>query len=172
MANVVKRFALAFVLMFAAALAASAAQGGGAQADEFQVVSGDGYEGAIVPASAPWHAMFGIAIIGGRGRDVVLPPDLTPWTPRASDIAATERYFADFVARAVKEPLQMLATLPDEDRANVARGLPWLAANVQTLKRQYWGFASGSIRRISVHGAPDDMAGQVHVRSGRVEAAR
>jgi hypothetical protein len=60
LAYLANRFALILGLVCAATLAASAAQRGGAQEDAFQIVSGAGYEGAIVPASSPYHVMFNI----------------------------------------------------------------------------------------------------------------
>ncbi len=134
----------------------SSAQRSPGEPSVFRIVSGDGYEGAIVPAGSPWHGMFSIAITRDRGGSTTVPSGLTPWTPEPSDIAATERYLADWVGRAAKSPAQMLAALPAEDRSAVEHGLPWLAVNLKTLKRQYWGFKSGDAPRIAVHAAPDD----------------
>lgn len=139
-------------------LAVSSEQRSSAATSEFRIVSGDGYEGAIVPASSPWHVMFRTAITRGRGANAAVPPGLTPWTPEPLDVAATERYLAAWVERAAKTPSQILASLPAEDRPQVERGLPWLAANLKTLKRQYWGFKSGDVPRMAVYGAPDDPA--------------
>lgn len=150
----VGRCGLLVILATTAILAGSSSQRGSIEPQEFQIVSGDGYEGAIVPASSPWHSWFRLGITRDRGRE---RPELTAWTPQPTDVAATERYFMEFLQRAVREPTRVLASLADEDRRNVEDDLPWLAANLQTLKRQYWGFSSGAVRHIAVHGQPDDL---------------
>lgn len=152
----IRRCGLLLVLATATAFAASHEQRGREEPSEFTIVAGDGYEGAIVPASSLWHEWFRIGITRDRIADVRPSSQLTAWTPQVADIAATERYFIQFVRRAVREPSAVLASLPEEDRRNVEDGLPWLAANVRTLKRQYWGFSSGAVRHIAVHGEPDD----------------
>jgi hypothetical protein len=119
--------------------------------DAFVVMTGDGYLGAVVPASSPWHSMFkpGLIVLGGApgGGD-----EFTAWTPAASDIEALERELKAFVAIAARDPSRVADLVPEPARRSTVSQLPWLHAQLGTLKRQYFGVRAGGARRVFVHG--------------------
>lgn len=120
-----------------------------------QLVSGDGYEGVIIPAGSGWHGLFRLVLNHASG---VGDPSAaaTPWTPQVSDIAPTERVFSALLERLATSTGSALAELPGEDRGNVERDLRSLLADASLLKRQYWGFELDGHRRVAVHAEPDD----------------
>lgn len=163
---VIRLFTLILGVASTTALAISSEQRAGTEPAEFRIVSGDGYEGAIVPPSSPWHGLFRVAITRERGRDADVPPGLTPWTPEPADIAVTERHFSGFVERLAKAPAQVLAALPAQDRRAVEDGLPWLVANVRTLKHQDW-----ASRPATFGGLPSTALQTIRLTAGATRGA-
>lgn len=121
---------------------------------DLPIVSGPGYEGAIIPASSPSHSMFFIGLMES-GMSRADTDRFTAWTPTPSDIALVERHVAAFVALAATASSPVIEGLSAMNRRSVLAGLPWLAANIQTLKRNYYGIKEGDVRRILVRGFLD-----------------
>ena len=121
------------------------------QTERFPVVSGDTYEGAIIPASSPWHGFFktGLTVLTGRRADGA---GLAAWTPAADDVAAAERHVTTLVELAAREPATVASLVHEGMRRGTTQQLPWLAANVRSLKRQYYGIVDGSAKRLLIHG--------------------
>ena len=121
--------------------------------DEFPVVTGDGYAGAIVPASSPWHQFFknGLQHLI-TGRPVQSGSGFAPWTPSAEDIVLIERDLAEFVRTAADDPARVRAMVPDDARVATTSQLPWLRSNLRALTRQYFGAMVGTSRIVLVHG--------------------
>jgi len=110
--------------------------------DDFILVRGTGYEGAVVRAdSASYRTSSGVRPwieLGGA-----------PWTPAATDIALAERVLTEFIDAAPSDTPSKLSPLTE------------MAATLRTLKRQYFGFTSGTSRGVWVHVfpvAPGDAA--------------
>jgi hypothetical protein len=124
-----------------------------ATGDAFQIVKGDGYEGAIVPASSPWHLFYrnGLQFLT-TGRPILTGAGYAPWTPTPEDIVLIERDLTEFVQTAAADPRRVIAMAPDEARLATTSQLPWLRANLRTLTRQYYGAIVGTSRIVLVHG--------------------
>jgi hypothetical protein len=116
--------------------------------EDFPIVRGTGYEGAIVPASSPWHTFHRLG----------LPPGATSseaWTPSPADIATLESALAALLTAGAPDR----SPSPVADIAPGIMGLPWLRQNVQTLKRQYFGIHLGTTRHILVRAFPERSVG-------------
>src|SRR6187401_3131196 len=123
--------AFAIALTLAAELIANAPQ------EEFLIVRGTGYEGAIVQASTPSYAMHRFG----------LPPGTTSssaWTPSPADIATLEAALTVLLTPGTLDQSPNLVM----DVPESVMGLAWLRQNVQTLKRQYFGIQIGNSRQI------------------------
>ena len=116
--------------------------------EDFPTVRGTGYEGAIVPASSPWHAFHQSGLPSGTTSSAA-------WTPSLADIATLESALAAWLsAGALDQSPSLVADIPLG-----IMGLPWLRQNVQTLKRQYFGIQLGTTRHVLVRGFPERIAG-------------
>src|SRR5688572_26353122 len=89
------------------ALAATLAAGPGAISpdEDFPIVRGAGYEGAIVPASSPWHAFHGFGLPSGTTSSAA-------WTPSPADIATLESALATMLSAGALGQSPSLADIP------------------------------------------------------------
>jgi hypothetical protein len=107
--------------------------------EDFPIVRGAGYEGAIVPASSPWHAFHRHGLRSGTTSSAA-------WTPSPADIATLESVLAALLGPEVLDRSSGLAVEIPEG----VMGLSWLRQNVQTLKRQYFGYQRRTARHVLV----------------------
>jgi hypothetical protein len=109
-------------------------------ASPFQLVSGSGYEGAIIPASLvpDWFKEPGVT---------------STWTPTAADVAGTESRLASYLGMAAQDRSVTPAIVfrPDHPPYTVDN-LRDLVGRLSMYKRQYLGLTYGDQRRVLVNG--------------------
>jgi hypothetical protein len=108
------------------------------QVERFEIVSGRGYEGAIIPAPLvpDWYKEAGVT---------------STWTPTGSDVALTEARMVSYLELGAKD-LSLVSPRPGVVYIDELRGL---VGRLPSYKRQYIGLAYGDRRRILVNGIPD-----------------
>jgi hypothetical protein len=132
--------AIAFLVVFQGDSGPSAATPQ-APTHRFVVVSGAGYEGAIIPAE--------LMRLWWDGR-----PQPGFWTPTSKDVerleAVVQKYLRDALRdpRAVTPPINSLGTLSPPSSAEE---LQQLVDGLAKYRRQYYGAMDGERRRIEVH---------------------
>lgn len=130
---------MSFVAAMVITVAVSTTAVGRTAPQDFPLVRAAGYEGAIVPASSPWHAIHRIGLQAGTSSSGA-------WTPDPADIATAEAGFAALLGSdALTRPPHFTTDPRDKD------GVAWLPYNAQTLKRYYFGIRMGSARHILVY---------------------
>jgi hypothetical protein len=117
--------------------------------DLFALISAPQYEGAIVPASSPWHLVL---LRGFHSSDRNDPWDLRgfePWTPGEQDVALAETVLQQFVEASRSRSAVSVASLERGD-------IQSLANNVPAMTRQYAGARTEVEHIIVVRGLQDD----------------
>ena len=119
------------------------------QNEDFVMVRGDLYEGAIIPAGSSWHrlvwddpAIRGLHAVTGA------------WTPTAKQIEEAERALQASVAGLVRQAASN-ENSPDTRQLLVMGDVRQLAASLPRLRRQYIGIISASKQVILIHGVFD-----------------
>jgi hypothetical protein len=109
-------------------------------ANAFVVVAGNGYEGAIIPATSRWHESYRM----GLSR-----PALPAWTPGMPDIAIAEQHLATFFKLALSDPTKA-ATLALGNPQHVIEHLPRVL-KTSPLTRHYYGVTLDGTKQLLVH---------------------
>jgi hypothetical protein len=109
-------------------------------ANAFAVVTGNGYEGAIIPATSKWHESYRMGLS---------TPALPAWTPDISDIAIAEQHLATFFKLALSDPAKAAALASGAEK-HVIVHLPQVL-KTHALRRHYYGVTLAGTKQLLVH---------------------